>query len=127
MNREVLSKYDVMTVGEAAGVTLEQTPLLVDERRNELNMIFQFDVVSIDRNGWRWKPWTWPAVKAIYTRYDKALDAHSWNTVFLTNHDNTRVVSRFGDDTPQYRVPSAKVVGNDVADVERNAFHLPRR
>ena len=47
MNREVLSKYDVMTVGEAFGVTLEQTPLFVDERRNELNMIFHFDLVRI--------------------------------------------------------------------------------
>jgi len=110
MNREVLSKFDVMTVGEAAGLTLEKTPLLVDERRHELNMIFQFDVVSIDRKRWRWKPWTWPAVKAIYSRFDKALDVHSWNTVFLSNHDNPRVVSRFGDDSPKYRVPSAKAL-----------------
>jgi oligo-1,6-glucosidase len=122
MNREVLSKYDVMTVGEAAGVTLEQTPLFVDERRNELTMIFQFDVVSIDRNGWRWKPWTWPAVKALYTRYDKALDVHSWNTVFLTNHDNTRVVSRFGDDTPQYRVPSAKALATMLLTLKGTPF-----
>jgi oligo-1,6-glucosidase len=99
-----------MTVGEAAGWTLEKTPQLVDERRNELNMIFQFDVVGIDRNRWRKKPWTWPAVKAIYAGYDKALDVHSWNTVFLSNHDNPRVVSHFGDDSPQYRVPSAKLL-----------------
>jgi oligo-1,6-glucosidase len=110
MNREVLSKYDVMTVGEAAGWTLQKTPMLVDERRNELNMIFQFDVVGIDRNRWRKKPWTWRDLKAIYTRYDKALDVHSWNTVFLSNHDNPRVVSHFGDDSPQYRVPSAKAL-----------------
>lgn len=122
MNREVLSKYDVMTVGEAAGVTLEQTPMLVDERRNELNMIFQFDVVSIDRNGWRWKPWTWPAVKAVYTRYDKALDTHNWNTVFLTNHDNTRVVTRFGDDSPQYRVPSAKALATMLLTLKGTPF-----
>ena len=51
MNRDVLSKYDVMTVGEAFGVTLEQTPTLVDERRNELNMIFNFDAVRLNRNG----------------------------------------------------------------------------
>ena len=83
MNREVLSKYDVMTVGEAFGVTLEQTPLLVDERRHELNMIFHFDVVRLDRGeAWRWKPWTLPDLKAIYSRFDKGLDAHSWHTVF---------------------------------------------
>ena len=111
-----------MTVGEAAGVTLEQTPMLVDERRNELNMIFQFDVVSIDRNGWRWKPWTWPAVKAIYTRYDKALDNHSWNTVFLSNHDNTRIVSRFGDDSPQFRLPSAKALATMLLTLKGTPF-----
>jgi oligo-1,6-glucosidase len=122
MNREVLSKYDVMTVGEAAGVTLEKTPLLVDERRNELNMIFQFDVVSIDRQGWRWKPWTWPEVKAIYTRFDKGLDVHSWNTVFLSNHDNPRVVSRFGDDSPQYRVPSAKALATMLLTLKGTPF-----
>ena len=122
MYRDVLSKYDVMTVGEAAGVTLEQTPLLVDERRNELNMIFQFDVVSVDRQGWRWKPWTWPAIKAIYSRFDNALDVHSWNTVFLTNHDNTRVVSRFGDDSPQFRVPSAKALATMLLTLKGTPF-----
>jgi oligo-1,6-glucosidase len=92
-------------------VTLEQTPLLVDERRQELNMVFHFDVVRLDRGlGWRWKPWTLPDLKAIYTRFDKGLDLHSWPTVFLSNHDNPRTVSHFGDDSPQYRVSSAKVL-----------------
>jgi oligo-1,6-glucosidase len=122
MNREVLLKYDVMTVGEAAGVTLEKTPLLVDERRNELNMIFQFDVVSIDREGWRWKPWTWPKVKAIYTRFEKGLDVHCWNTVFLSNHDNPRVVSRFGDDSPRYRVRSAKALATMLLTLKGTPF-----
>jgi oligo-1,6-glucosidase len=110
MNREVLSKYDVMTVGEALGVTLEQTPLLVDERRHELNMIFHFDVVRLDRQGWRWKPWTLPELKAICARFDKGLDSHSWPTVYLTNHDNPRTVSHFGDDSREYRIPSSKTL-----------------
>ena len=122
MNREVLSKYDVMTVGEAAGVTLEKTPLLVDERRKELTMIFQFDAVSIDHKGWRWKPWTLPDLKAIYTRFEKGLDVHSWNTVFLSNHDNPRVVSRFGDDSPQYRVPSAKALATMLLTLKGTPF-----
>jgi oligo-1,6-glucosidase len=122
MNREVLSKYDVMTVGEAAGTTLEKTPLLVDERRNELNMIFQFDVVSVDRKRWRWKPWTWPQIKAIYTRFEKGLDTHSWNTVFLSNHDNPRVVSRFGDDSPEYRVASAKALATMLLTLKGTPF-----
>jgi oligo-1,6-glucosidase len=51
MNRQVLSKYDIMTVGEAFGATLAETPLLVDERRGELNMVFNFDAVRLNRNG----------------------------------------------------------------------------
>jgi glycosidase len=92
-----------MTVGEALGVTLEQTPLLVDERRNELNMIFHFDLVRLDRQGWRWKPWTLPEFKAICARFDEGLDCHSWPTVYLTNHDNPRSVSHFCDDSPEPR------------------------
>jgi oligo-1,6-glucosidase len=122
MNREVLSKYDVMTVGEAFGVTLEQTPALVDERRKELNMIFHFDVVRLDRDGWRWKPWTLPELKAIYTRFDKGLDVHSWSTVFLSNHDNPRVVSHFGDDSPPFRVPSAKVLATMLLTLKGTPF-----
>ena len=110
MNREVLSKYDVMTVGEALGVTLEQTPLFVDERRNELNMIFHFDLVRLDRQGWRWKPWTLPEFKAICRRFNQGLDYHNWPTAYLTNHDNPRSVSHFGDDSPEYRVLSAKLL-----------------
>jgi len=123
MNREVLSKYDLMTVGEAFGVTLEQSPALVDERRNEMNMIFHFDVVRLDRAlGWRWKPWTLPELKAIYTRFDKGLDVHSWNTVFLSNHDNPRVVSHFGDDSPQYRVASAKALATMLLTLKGTPF-----
>ncbi len=127
MNREVLSKYDVMTVGEAFGVTLEQTPPLVDERRNELNMIFHFDAVRLNRNGWRWKPWALPDLKSIYARFDRELDVNCWQTVFLSNHDNPRLVSSFGDDSAQYRSPFGKSVSNNVANIERNAFHLSRR
>lgn len=122
MNREVLSKYDVMTVGEAFGVTLEQTPSLVDERRHELNMIFNFDAVRIGHPGRVWTGWKLPDLKAIYTEEDHALDVHSWNTVFLSNHDNPRVVSAFGDDSEQYRVPSAKVLATMLLTLKGTPF-----
>jgi oligo-1,6-glucosidase len=123
MNREVLSRYEVMTVGEAFGITLEQSASLVDDRRNELNMIFHFDVVRLDRGlGWRWKPWTLPDLKAIYTRFDKGLDVHSWNTVYLSNHDSPRVVSHFGDDSPLYRVSSAKALATMVLTLKGTPF-----
>ncbi len=122
MNREVLSKYDVMTVGEAFGVTLDQTPTLVDERRNELNMIFNFDAVRLNRDGRQWRNWSLPELKAIYTAQDKALDVHSWNTVFLSNHDNPRVVSAFGDDSPAFRVPSAKLLATMLLTLKGTPF-----
>ena len=110
MHREVLSHYDVMTVGEAFGVTEEQAPLFVDQRRGELDMIFHFDVVRIDRDGWRRIPWTLPKLKAIYGRLDRIVGDGGWNTVFLGNHDNPRAVSHFGDDGPEFRVASAKAL-----------------
>ena len=122
MNREVLSKYDVMTVGEAFGVTMEQTPTLVDERRNELNMIFNFDAVRLNRNGDAWRDWTLPELKAIYARQNEALDVHSWNTIFLSNHDNPRVVSAFGNDSPAYRVASAKALATMLLTLKGTPF-----
>lgn len=122
MNREVLSQYDVMTVGEAFGVTLEQTPSLVDQRRHELNMIFNFDVVRLHSEGVRRRAWTLPELKAIYTSEDKALDTNSWNTVFLSNHDNPRVVSAFGDDSPAYRAASAKLLATMLLTLKGTPF-----
>ena len=110
MNREVLSKYDVMSVGEAAGTTLEQTNSLVDDRRHELNEIFNFDAVRVNRQGRKYVSWTLPQLKAIYTRHAEVLTKHDWDTVFLSNHDNPRIVSSFGDDSPAFRVPSAKLL-----------------
>lgn len=110
MNRNVLSKYDVMTVGEALGISLEETPLMVGDDRHELNMIFNFDAVRINRAGRQWKNWTLPELKAIYAKHAEELDSHSWDTVFLSNHDNPRLVSSFGNDSPEYRLPSAKLL-----------------
>ncbi|WP_210526671.1 alpha-glucosidase [Rubellimicrobium arenae] len=110
MNREVLSRYDVMTVGEAFGVSDRQASLFVAEDRHELNMVFHFDVVRLDREGWRRTPWSLPDLKAVYTRLDHAVGGTGWNTVFLGNHDTPRAVSHFGDDSAPCRVPSAKAL-----------------
>jgi oligo-1,6-glucosidase len=122
MNREVLSKYDAMTVGEAFGTTLQQTPLLVDDRRHELNMIFNFEAVRINQENGVWRNWTLPELKATYTRQDRALDAHCWNTVFLSNHDNPRIVSAFGDDSAAYRVASAKLLATMLLTLKGTPF-----
>ena len=110
MNAEVLSKYDDMSVGEAAGITLAQTTSLVDDRRHELNEIFNFDAVRVNRDGRKFVAWKLPAFKAIYTEHARVLGKHDWDTVFLSNHDNPRLVSSFGDDSAEFRGPSAKLL-----------------
>ncbi|HWU50311.1 MAG TPA: alpha-glucosidase [Asticcacaulis sp.] len=111
MRREVLNAYDTMTVGEAFGVTLEQTPDFIDERRGELDMAFQFAAVEIDRDkDGHWKPWSLPDLKAVFARQNAAFDTYGWPAVFLSNHDNPRLVSRYGDDSPEWRVKSAQVL-----------------
>jgi len=110
MNRNVMARYDVMTVGEALGISLAQTPLMVADDRHELNMIFNFDAIRSNRDGKQLQPFDLVKLKAIYTDHAEHLDAHSWDTVFLSNHDNPRLVSTFGDDSPDFRVPSAKLL-----------------
>ena len=123
MRREALGSYDTMTVGEAFGVTLTQTPLFVDDRRGELDMIFQFDVVEIDRDAQgRWKPWRLQDFKAIFSRHDAAFDAHCWPTVFFSNHDNPRIVSRYGDDGPRWRERSAKLMATLLLTMKGTPF-----
>jgi oligo-1,6-glucosidase len=112
MNKDVLSKYDDMSVGEATGTTLAQTNNLVDDRRHELNMIFNFDAIKLGRNDFGLSelgPWSVPELKGIYDDHAKVLTKHDWDTVFLSNHDNPRIVSTFGDDSPTMRVASAKL------------------
>ncbi|MCB0637961.1 MAG: alpha-glucosidase [Lewinella sp.] len=107
MNQEVLSRYDVMTVGEAFGVSPELVQRMTDERRGEIDLAFLFDVARIGRDNWIQNDWTLPEWKALFTM-QSALDRFHWPTVFLTNHDNPRSVSKFGNDNPAYRVVSAK-------------------
>jgi oligo-1,6-glucosidase len=111
MNREVLAHYDDMAVGEAFGITLDEEPDIVDENRHELNMVFNFDAVRINRGaGYSEVSWTLPQLKGLYDEHARVLGKQAWDTVFLGNHDNPRLVSTFGDDSPQFRVQSAKLL-----------------
>lgn len=122
MNKEVMSKYDMTTIGEAFGVTLEQTPSLVDDRRHELNMIFNFDAVRLAHPGAQWIGWKLPQLKAIYAEQNENLGVHDWNTMFLSNHDNPRVVSTFGNDSKEFRVPSAKLLATMLLTLKGTPF-----
>lgn len=106
MDREVLSKYDVMSVAEGSGSTFEDGHNLVDANRHELNMAYAFDVVDLA------KPDGYSVLKfkQIFTKWDSAFAVNGWLSIFLANHDQARLVSRFGNDSPQYREVSAKML-----------------
>ena len=112
MHREALADYDVMTVGEMPGVNVEQAKLYTDEARNEVNMVFQFEHVDLDSGpGGKWdlKPLKLTDLKNNFTKWQTGLEDIGWNSLYLNNHDQPRMVSRFGDDQ-QYRVESAKML-----------------
>jgi oligo-1,6-glucosidase len=111
MNHEVLSQYDDMSVGEAIGITLSEQPKLIGQDRHELNMVFNFDAPRINRGaGYASRNWTLQEFKKTYSEHASVLGKTSWDTVFLANHDNPRMVSNFGDDSAQFRAPSAKLL-----------------
>lgn len=112
MNQEVLSKYDIMTVGEMPGATTEEAKLYTDEERRELQMVFQFEHMDLDsgENGkWDVIPCSLLTLKQNLTKWQKALEHIGWNSLYWNNHDQPRVVSRFGNDTT-YRISSAKML-----------------
>ena len=112
MNEKVLSKYDLMTVGETPGVTVEQAKRYAGEDSHELSMVFQFE--HVDAHG-KYGKWTdekmpLPELKKILSKWQTELYGKAWNSLFWDNHDQPRAVSRFGNDSPQYRDVSAKML-----------------
>lgn len=112
MNRSVLSKYDLMTVGETSGVTIEQAKKYAGENENELNMVFQFEHVEGDGIYGKWtdKPRDLTELKQIMSKWQTELYESAWNSLFWDNHDQPRAVSRFGNDSDEYRELSAKML-----------------
>jgi oligo-1,6-glucosidase len=114
MKQGVLSKYDILTVGETPSVTTRDAIMIANEETGALAMVFQFEHMGIDsstggesrRNV---QPWKLSDLKAIMTRWQKDLNGRAWNSIYLANHDQPRAVSRFGNDR-QFRVESAKLL-----------------
>ncbi len=117
MNRKVLSHYDLITVGEASGVTLEEAKKYASADGSELNMVFQFEHMGSgpeadNRYGkWDSHKMPLPVWKKILSRWQTGLEGKAWNSLFLSNHDQPRSVSWFGNDSEQYREISAKMLG----------------
>jgi oligo-1,6-glucosidase len=115
MNAQVLSHYDILTVGETPLATTEHAIDITHEETGHLNMLFQFEHMDLDRDRaslsskWVLKRWDLLDLKRVMTRWQKELEGKGWNSFYLSNHDQPRSVSRFGDDT-RYRVESAKLL-----------------
>ncbi|MEK4473270.1 alpha-glucosidase [Paenibacillus sp. FSL R7-0048] len=112
MNDKVLSNYNIMTVGETPGATVEDAILYTDEERKELQMVFQFEHMDVDSGPdgkWDVAPWTLSKLRDILHKWQVGLADKGWNSLYLNNHDQPRMVSRFGDDG-KYRVISAKML-----------------
>lgn len=114
MNKEVLSKYDCMTVGEAPGSTVENALLFCDKDREELDMIFTFDHMDLDKKEgsklgkWDLKELKLTDLKECMENWQHGLHEKGWNSLYFENHDQARVISRWGNDK-EYRVECAKM------------------
>jgi oligo-1,6-glucosidase len=115
MKREVLSKGDVFSVGETPMVTTVEAAAMTNEATGALNMVFQFEHMTLDSapvglGKWTRKPMDLSDLKTTMSRWQNDLYENGWNSLYLSNHDQPRTVSRFGDDG-LYRVESAKMLG----------------
>lgn len=120
MKQKVLSKYDIMTVGETPNVSTQDALTIANEDTGALSMVFQFEHMSIDSKeadgeGSRRSVTRWDLLdlKEVMTRWQKDLEGRAWNSIYLTNHDQPRSVSRFGNDR-QFRVESAKLLATFI-------------
>lgn len=112
MYEQVLSKYDVFAVSEGAGSTFEDAHMLVDEDRNELQMAYHFECV--DMNVDVDNPHTLQQFKDVHTRWDESFAEKGWISIYLANHDQPRMVSKFGNDSPEFRDASAKMLNTFI-------------
>ena len=114
MREKSLNNADTMTVGECAGVTLEEAKKYARSDGKELNMVFQFEHMEADYDEvtgkWTTKKLDLRVLKEILTRWQKGLEDIAWNSLYWENHDQPRSVSRFGNDSDQYREISAKML-----------------
>ena len=120
MNQKVLSQFDLITVGEAAGVTLDEAKKYANSDDTELNMVFQFEHIGEgygenNKYGkWDGEKMPLPEWKAILSKWQTGLKGKGWNSLFLSNHDQPRCVSKFGNDSEEYREISAKMLATCI-------------
>jgi len=119
MNQEIFSKYDVMSVAEGAGNSFEDAHNLVDADRKELNMAYAFDGVDIATP----QGYSLLHFKEVFSKWDSAFSKKGWLSIFLSNHDQARLVSRFGNDSPPFRDLSAKMLATFIMTMRGTPYY----
>ena len=119
MNQEVFSKYDVFSVSEGAGSSFQDAHDLVDADRKELHMAYHFQTVDLvnSLDGYQLSEF-----KRVFSAWDSAFARAGWISVFLSNHDVARLVSRFGNDSPAFREPSAKLLNTHLLSMRGTPY-----
>lgn len=119
MNEQVFSKYDAMSVAEGAGNTFEDAHNLVDADRNELNMAYAFEGADIAKL----EGYSLGHFKEVFSRWDSAFATKGWLSIFLANHDQARMVSRFGNDKPEFRELSSKMLSTFIMTMRGTPYY----
>ena len=118
MRQKALNNADTITVGECSGVTLEEAKKYARSDEKELNMVFQFEHMDVDSDEkagkWTTRKMELRNLKKILTRWQKGLQDIAWNSLYWENHDQPRSVSRFGNDSDEYREISAKMLATCI-------------
>jgi len=114
MNAKTFGNRDVLTVGETWGATPEIAKLYSNPDENELSMVFQFEHIGLDeipgKSKWDLAPLNFIKLKEVFNKWQTELKHDGWNSLFWNNHDLPRIVSRWGNDSKEYRVLSAKML-----------------
>ncbi len=129
MNREVLSRYDIMTVGEGSGVTIDEAMNFVDEDRKELDMFFHFDGMYIGLLPGKYKQpdpagWKLTDFKKLYSKWSDIFAEKGWGSIYLGNHDQPRMLSRWGNDAPEFAEASSKLLHTFLLSMRATPYIL---
>lgn len=119
MNEEVLSKYDVFAVSEGVGSSLEDAHDIVDEDRNELQMAYHFESTDLVSS---LEKCTLADIKECFTKWDTSFDKKGWLSIYLSNHDQARMVNRFGNAKPAFKEVSVKMLNTFILSMKGTPY-----
>ena len=119
MNEQVLSKYDVFAVSEGVGSTLQDAHDLVDKNRNELQMAYHFEATDMVTT---LEKCTLAQFKESFTKWDKSFAEKGWIAIYLSNHDQSRFINRYGSDKPAFKDYSAKLLNTFILSMRGTPY-----